>query len=121
MYGYRLQHGSAMYTVTTRCQQAAHQLVGQARRRATKNGPKTVGGDIFGRFLKNFDKCQPEIAGDVISAAAAEHVSMDVRLKLGDSSSNRFRDIRAAQFMMDDGGRTLGQRLTAFCLTRSPP
>ena len=32
--------------------QEAHQLVGQAKRRATKIRPKVVGGDIFGRLFR---------------------------------------------------------------------
>ena len=32
--------------------QETHQLVGQAKRRATKIRPQAVGGGIFGRFFK---------------------------------------------------------------------
>ena len=47
-------------------QQEVHYVVGQVKRRATKMRPKADGSDIFGRF-SNFDKCWPEVAGDVIS------------------------------------------------------
>ena len=47
----------------------AHQLVGQAKRRATEIRPKAVGGGFFGRF-SNFGKCRSEVSGDVISGVA---------------------------------------------------
>ena len=37
---------------------------------------------------------------------AVEYVSMDVRVQFGDSRSNRFSDIRATQFVMDDKRRS---------------
>ena len=44
--------------------------------------------------LSNFDKCRPEVAGDVISGVALGYVSMDVRAKLGDSRLNNGRIIQ---------------------------
>ena len=58
--------------------------------------PKDVGGCIFGRF-SNFEKCQPEVASDVISRAALVYVGVDVCAKFGDSRSNRSRDIQLPQ------------------------
>ena len=58
--------------------QDAHQLVGHAKRRTTKNRPKAVAGGIFGCFcFLNFDKCRPrpDVAGDVISSAAVDCMS----------------------------------------------
>ena len=52
-------------------EQEAHQLMGQAKRRATQIRPRAVGGDIFGRF-SNFDKCRQEVAGDVVSGLAVD-------------------------------------------------
>ena len=43
-------------------------IVRQAKRRATKIRPKSVGSDIFGR-IPNSDKCRSEVAGDVIPGA----------------------------------------------------
>ena len=61
--------------------------------------PEAVG--IFGHFSNN-DRCQPEVAGDVISVMAAEYVGMDIRAKIGDSSSNSSGDIWNAHFVIDD-------------------
>ena len=59
-----------------------------------------------GHFRRVFrDNFWLEVANDVISGVAVEYVIMDVRLKLGDSRSNRSRDIRAAHFVMDDERR----------------
>ena len=44
---------------------------------------KAVGGDIFDRF-SNFDKCRPEVAGDVMSRKASEYVGTDVPASVGD-------------------------------------
>ena len=73
-------------------QQEAHQLVGQAQRRATKIRPETVGSGIFGRF-PNFNKCRSEVAGDVISGVAVDYVGMDVRATFGESGLNSGRII----------------------------
>ena len=45
---------------------------------------------------------RPEAACDVISSVAVEHVRMDVHVKMGDFWSNRSRDIRAVQSVMDE-------------------
>ena len=50
--------------VHNRTQEEPHQLVEQAKRRATKIRPKA--GGIFARF-SNFDVCRPDVADDVIS------------------------------------------------------
>ena len=42
---------------------------------------------------------RPKIDIDVISGAAVENVGVDVSVKFGDSASNRFRDIRGADFV----------------------
>ena len=51
--------------------QDTHQLLGQAKRRATKIRPEAVKGGILGRFA-NFDKRRSEVAGDVISGVAVD-------------------------------------------------
>ena len=61
--------GDEMVTVAVK--QDAHQLVGQAKRRSTKIRPQAVGGGICGRFF-NFNKCQSEVAGDVLSGVAVD-------------------------------------------------
>ena len=73
-------------------EQDAHQLVGQANRRATKIRPKAVGSSIFGCF-PSFDKCRSEVAGDVISSVAVEYIGMDVRVTFGESGLNSGRII----------------------------
>ena len=45
---------------------------------------------------------RPEIGNDVISGMAVGNVGMDVPIKFGDSRSNRFRDIRGADFVISD-------------------
>ena len=50
-------------------------------------------------FRNNF---RPEVANDVVSGEAVELVGVDVRVKFGDSRSNRYRYIRAAHFVIDD-------------------
>ena len=67
--------------------QDAHQLVRHAKRHATKIRPKAVAGGIYGRF-GNFDQCQSEVAGDVISG-----VAVDVRATFGKSELNGGRII----------------------------
>ena len=44
---------------------------GQAKCRMTRIRPKVVGAGIFGR-CSNFDKCRPEVPGDVICGVAVE-------------------------------------------------
>ena len=71
----------------------------QGKAPTTKIRPKAV---IFGR-LSVLYKCQPEIAGDVVSGMAGEYVGMDVRgVEFGDFRSNRSRCILAAHFVMED-------------------
>ena len=75
--------------------QEADQLVGQAKRRTTKIRPKAVGSGesgIFGCF-PNFDKCQSEVADDVMSGVAVHYVGMDVRSTFGESGLNTGRII----------------------------
>ena len=55
--------------------------------------PKPVGGNIFDCFPYNF---RPEVVNDVISGTAVNNVDADVPIKLGDSTSNGFRDIRGS-------------------------
>ena len=50
-------------------------------------------------FYYNF---RPEVDHDVISYVAVDNVSMDVRVKCGDSSLNGFRDIRGVDFMSNE-------------------
>ena len=59
----------------------------QTKRRAAKIRPKAVGSSIIGHFL-NFDKCQLEVSGDVISGVAVYYVGMDVRATFGESGLN---------------------------------
>ena len=54
---------------------------GQAKRSATKIRPKAVESDIF-------DKCQPEVAGGIISGVAVDQASVDIYVKCGDSMLN---------------------------------
>ena len=44
---------------------------------------------------------RPEAASDVISGMAVQYDGMDVRVKLGDSMSNRSRDVRLPHFLPD--------------------
>ena len=49
---------------------------------------------MVGFLFLNFHKCQPEIAGDVISGTAVQSVGMDVLTKFGDSRLNNGGIIR---------------------------
>ena len=69
--------------------QEAYQLVGQAKRRATTMRPKA------GRFFSNFEKCRPEVAGEVITGVAVDYVSMDVRVEFGDSTLNTGKEFHS--------------------------
>ena len=51
--------------------QEAHQLVGQAKRCATKIQPKAFWGDIFDHF-SNFDIYWLEVADDIATSVALE-------------------------------------------------
>ena len=42
---------------------------------------------------------RPEIDNDVISGVAVDNVGVDVHIKFCDSRSNRFQDIRGADFV----------------------
>ena len=64
----------------------------QAKRRATKIRPKTIGSGIFGR-VPNLDKCRSEVADDVISGVTVDYVGMDVRATFGESGLNSGRII----------------------------
>ena len=48
----------------------------------------------FSAVIANFDKCQPEVAGDVILGVALVDVSLDVRAKFSYSRLNSGRTIR---------------------------
>ena len=62
---------------------------------------EAVGFGIFDRFL-NFDNCQLEVVSDVISGVVIDPTGVKVRVKFGDSRSNRSRDIRLPHFVMND-------------------
>ena len=68
--------------------------IGWARKNATTlNLTQTAVCSIFGRFFSNFDKCRPELAGDVISGVDIEWIGDDVCVKCGDSMVNSDRII----------------------------
>ena len=75
----------------------------------------------FDRSL-NFDNCQPEVDSDVISGVAVDPRSVKIHVKVGDSRSNRSRDVRLPHFVTNDDNddvnrRTLlGQTPRVFCL-----
>ena len=62
--------------------------------------PEPIGGSIFDSFFR--DNFRLEVVSDVISYMAIEYISMDVRLKFGDSRSNCSGDIRISHFVMGD-------------------
>ena len=43
--------------------------------------------------------CRPEIDNDVLSGVDVDNVGVDVHIKFGDPRSNRFQDIRGANFV----------------------
>ena len=49
--------------------------------------PEAVGGGIFRDFFRY--SFRPEVVYDLISGLVLGHVSIDVRVKFGDSRSNR--------------------------------
>ena len=55
--------------------------------------PKVVGCGIFSRF-SNFDKCRPEVAGDISSGRALYYVGTDVSASFGNSRLYSGRTIR---------------------------
>ena len=74
-------------------------LLGQAKRIATKFRPKIIGGGISTVFCYSF---RPEVVNDVISGVVVDQTGTDASVKIGDSRSNRSRGIRAAHFVMDE-------------------
>ena len=78
---------------TLDAKQETHQLVGQAKRRATKICPKRSKA-AFSVAFSNFDKCPQEVAGDVIPGAALVDVGMDVRVIFSDFRLNSGQVIR---------------------------
>ena len=68
---------------------------GEAKRRATRIRPKAV---IIGRF-SNVDNFRPEVRSDIISGMVVGPMGVKASVKLGDSRSNRSRDIRLPQFV----------------------
>ena len=46
--------------------------------------------------------CRQEVDNDVMSGVDVNNVGMDVSIKFGDSISNRFRDIRGADFVSNE-------------------
>ena len=42
----------------------------------------------FRAFFSNFDKCQPEVADEIIFSATVNLVCLDIRVKFGDSRPN---------------------------------
>ena len=48
------------------------------------------------------DNFRLEVVSEVISGVAVEYRGVDDPVKLGDSGSNRFRDIRLPHFVTDD-------------------
>ena len=54
----------------------------------------------------NVDNFRPEVPSDIISGVVVDPAGVKVRVKFGDSGSNRSRDIRLPHFVMnDDAGR----------------
>ena len=54
----------------------------------------TTSDAAFSAIHLSFGKCQPEVAGDVISDTAVEWIGVDVRAKFGDARLNSGRIIR---------------------------
>ena len=48
----------------------------------------------FSPVFSNFNKCQPEVADDVISGAVVDLVDTDFRVRFGDSKLNSGRAIK---------------------------
>ena len=72
-------------------------FLGTSLNRSREISSEVVGGDIVGRrFRYNF---RPEVDSDVVSGAAVDNVGP---VKLGDSRSNGFRDIRGADFVSNE-------------------
>ena len=76
------------------CMKTKYQPIGGAGKTPhTKIRPKAVRDGIFWPFFKNFEKCQQEVADEVIFGVAKEYVGMDVHVKFGDSTLNNGRII----------------------------
>ena len=73
-------------------QNARHKNSTQSRRETFRQ--------IFG------DNLWLDVAHDLISGMAVDQGDADIRVKYGDSWSNRSQDIRAARFVVGDGQRT---------------
>ena len=56
------------------------------------------------------DNFRLEVSSDVISGMDVEQVGMNVRVKSGDSRSNRARDIRLPHFVTNDDDTDAGRR-----------
>ena len=56
-------------------------------------------GTAFSCFFSRNNFVRPEVANDAISVVVVGQVGTDVRVKFGDSRSNRSGDIRSAQFV----------------------
>ena len=65
------------------------------------NDYEGVGGGIFGRF-SNVNNFRPKVASDVLSSMVVEPTGTKAPVKLGDSRSNRSRDIRLPHFVTND-------------------
>ena len=70
---------------------------------------KAVRSGILADF-SNFEKCWPQVAGDVISCTALEYVGMDIHAKLDDSSSNGSRGVRGADFVELKNEHDIGRK-----------
>ena len=95
-------------------EQEAHQLVEQAKCRATKFRLKAAGGSIFDRFL-NFEKCWPEAADDVISDIVVYQVSMNVHVKFSDSPLNNQNKHFKGVLRSAQAGPCLSSTWTCLC------
>ena len=57
--------------------------------------------DVFSTVFP-YNNLRPDADNDVISGMAIDNVGMDVLIKLGNSRSNGFLDIRGADFMSNE-------------------
>ena len=93
--------------------QDAHQLVGQAKRCATKIRPKVIGSIILDRF-SNVENFRPVVDSDVISGVVVEPAGVKVRVTYVDSRSNCSRDIRLPHFVTNDDNDDAAGRRTLW-------
>ena len=70
------------------------------------------------RHFRLFFRCsfRSEVVSDVISSVVLNPTGVKVRVKFGDSWSNRSRDIRLPHFVTNDNDNNGVGRRTAFCL-----